>query len=57
MGRETMARVYRISEGPDVNDILGSIESSEAFAGDHGQGSYDIDEQFLDTFHRPQDLV
>ncbi len=45
-----MTHVYRISKGPDVGDILDSIESLEAFARNHGPGRYDVDEHSLDPF-------
>jgi hypothetical protein len=38
-----MSRIYRISKGPDVHDILDSIESLEAFARNHGPGRYDVE--------------
>jgi hypothetical protein len=45
---ETMTRVYRISEGPDVGDILDSVEALQASARDHGPGRYDVDEHSRD---------
>jgi hypothetical protein len=45
-----MTDVYRISKGPDVGNILDSIESLEAFARDHGPGRYDVDQHSLDPF-------
>jgi hypothetical protein len=39
--------LYCVSEGPDVGDILDSMESLEAFARDHGPGGYDVDEHSL----------
>jgi hypothetical protein len=33
-----MNHIYRVSKGPEVGDILDSIESLEAFARDHGPG-------------------
>jgi hypothetical protein len=33
---DTMTYVYCISKGPDVGDVLDSIESLEAFARSHG---------------------
>jgi hypothetical protein len=47
---KTMARRLRIARGPDVGDILDSIESLEAFARNHGPGRYDVDEHSLDPF-------
>jgi hypothetical protein len=43
-----MTHVYRISKGPDVGDILDSIESLELFARDHGPGRYHVDEIIAD---------
>jgi hypothetical protein len=45
-----MTHVYRISKGPNVGDILDSIESLEAFARDHGPGRYHVDEHSLNPF-------
>jgi len=47
---ETMTRVYRISKGPAVRDILDSVETLAAFAREHGPGRYDVDEHSLDPF-------
>jgi hypothetical protein len=47
---DPMTRCFRISKGPDVSDILDSIESVEAFARDHGPGRYDVDEHSLEPF-------
>ena len=47
---ETMTRAFRITKGPNVGDILDSIESLEAFARDHGPGRYDVDEHSLEPF-------
>jgi hypothetical protein len=41
---------YAISKGPDVGDILDSVELVEAFARDHGSGRYNVDEHSLDPF-------
>jgi hypothetical protein len=45
-----MTHVYRISKGPDVGDILDSIESLELFARDHGPGRYHVNDHSLDAF-------
>jgi hypothetical protein len=45
-----MTHIYRISKGPDIGDILDSIESLEAFARNHRPGRYDVDEHSLDPF-------
>jgi hypothetical protein len=45
-----MTRCFRISKGPDVGDILDSVEALRVFARDHGPGRYDVDEHSLDTF-------
>jgi hypothetical protein len=45
--RKTMTHVYRISKGPDVVDILDSIESIETFGCKQGPGRYDVDEHVL----------
>ncbi len=37
-----MTHIYRISKGPDVGDILDSVEAIQAFARDHGPGRYDV---------------
>lgn len=47
---DPMTNVYRISKGPDVGDVLDSIEFVEAFASDHGPGRYDVDEHSLEPF-------
>jgi hypothetical protein len=39
-----MPHVYSISKGPDVGDMLDSIELLWAFARDHGPGRYDVDD-------------
>jgi hypothetical protein len=39
-----MIRRFRISKGPDVGDIVDSIEAIEAFVRDHGPGRYHVDE-------------
>jgi hypothetical protein len=45
-----MARVYRISKSPNVDDILESVESPEKSARHHGPGRYDVDEHSLGPF-------
>jgi hypothetical protein len=45
-----MTHIYRISKGPNVGDIIDSVESLEAFARDHGPGRYDVDEHAIDPF-------
>jgi hypothetical protein len=45
-----MTHVFRISKGPDVGDLLDSVESLEAFPRDHGSGRSDVDEHSLDPF-------
>jgi hypothetical protein len=45
-----MTRCFRISKGPNVGDVLDSIELLEAFARAHGPGRYDVDEHSLDPF-------
>jgi hypothetical protein len=45
-----MTHVYRISKGPDVGDVLDSVEALEAFARSYGKGRYDVDEHSLDPF-------
>jgi len=40
--------------GPDVGDILDSIEALPAFAREHGPGPYDVDEHALGPFRRSQ---
>jgi hypothetical protein len=47
---DTMTYVYCISKGPDVGDVLDSIESLEAFAHKHGPGRYHVDEHSLEPF-------
>jgi hypothetical protein len=39
-----MTLIYRISKGPDVGDVLDSVESLPEFARGHGTGRYDVDE-------------
>jgi hypothetical protein len=43
-------RQLRISIGPDVGDVVDSVESIEAFAPQHGPGRYDVDEHAADPF-------
>jgi hypothetical protein len=45
---ENITRCFRVSKGPEVADILNSIESFEAFARSHGPGRYQVDEHSLD---------
>jgi hypothetical protein len=45
-----MTHDFRISNAPDVGDILDSVEALTAFARDHGPGRYDVDEHSLDPF-------
>jgi hypothetical protein len=45
-----MTHAHRIFTGPDVGDILDSIESLPTFARDHAPGRYDVDEHSLDSF-------
>jgi hypothetical protein len=47
---DTIAQVHRISKGPEVCDILHSIDALRAFAREHGPGRYDVDEHSLDPF-------
>ena len=39
-----MTRVFRISKGLDVGEILDSIEALPEFAREHGPGQYDVDD-------------
>jgi hypothetical protein len=50
---QTMTRLIRITKGPDVGDILDSIESREAFARSHSPGSYQVDEHSHDPLPGP----
>jgi hypothetical protein len=43
-----MTHVYRISNSPDIGDIVDTVEAIEAFARDHGPGRYHVDEHSLD---------
>jgi len=45
-----MTRCFRISKGPDVGDILDSIEALTAFAREHGPGIYYVDVHSLEPF-------
>ena len=45
-----VTRVFRISKGPDVGDILDSIEALPEFAREHGPGQYDVDVHSLEPF-------
>jgi hypothetical protein len=45
-----MTHIYGISKGPQVGDIIDSIESLEAFARNHAPARYDVDEHSLDPF-------
>jgi len=47
---ETVTRSFRSSKGPDVGDILYSIEALSAFAHTHGPGCLNVDEHSLDPF-------
>jgi hypothetical protein len=51
-----MTHVYRISKGPDIGDILDSIESLETFARDDGPGRCDVDRHSLDVSRSGQTL-
>jgi hypothetical protein len=42
-----MTRIYRISKGPGVGDLLASVEAIQTFARDHGPRRYDVDEHSL----------
>jgi hypothetical protein len=44
---KTMASRLRIATGPNVGEILDSIESLEAFARDRGPGRYNVDKHSL----------
>jgi hypothetical protein len=41
---EIMRRVYRISNGPDVGEVVGSVDALMAFARENGPGRYQVDE-------------
>jgi hypothetical protein len=45
-----MTGSFRISMGPNIGEILDSIESVEAFARSHGPGRCDVDEHSFDPF-------
>ena len=47
-----MPRCLRISKGPDVGELAGSIKVLEVFAREHGPGRYRVDEHSLDQFER-----
>jgi hypothetical protein len=49
---EIMPHVLRISKGPNVGDILDSIDCLSAFASSHGWGRQDVDEHFVDALPR-----
>jgi len=49
-----MTHVYRITKGPNVGELVDSIESVEAFARQHGPDRYDVDEHSLDPFTKPR---
>ena len=40
----SMSRVYRVSKGQEVGEVVASIKAVEAFARDHGPGRYHVDE-------------
>jgi hypothetical protein len=40
-----MSRVYRVSKGQEVGEVVDSIKAIEAFARDHGPGWYHVDER------------
>jgi hypothetical protein len=42
-----MIHVYRITNGPEVGDLVDSIEALEAFAREHGPWRYNVDEHSL----------
>jgi hypothetical protein len=52
-----LRRAVRISKGPDVGDLVDSVESVEAFAREHGLSRYDVDENSLDPFLGSQDAA
>jgi hypothetical protein len=39
-----MGRVYRISKGQDVGELVDSVEAIEHFARQHGPGRYHVNE-------------
>jgi hypothetical protein len=45
-----MTTVYRITESPQVGDVVDSTEALEAFARAHGPGRYHVDEHSLEPF-------
>jgi hypothetical protein len=45
-----MTHVFRISKGPDVGDVVDSVEDIEALARDHGPSRYYVDEHSHDPF-------
>ena len=47
---DTMIHRFRISRGPDVGELVDTIQDAEAIARDHGPGRYDVDEHSVDQF-------
>jgi hypothetical protein len=45
-----MSRVYRVTKGQDVGEVVDSIRAVEAFARDNGPGRYHVDEHSADPF-------
>jgi hypothetical protein len=45
-----MPHIYRITKGPEVGDIINSVEALKSFAREYGPGRYDVDEHSSDPF-------
>jgi len=45
-----MPHVYRITESPEIGDVVNSTEALRSFASENGPGRYDVDEHSLDPF-------
>jgi hypothetical protein len=42
-GDHSMVRVYRVSKGQEVGEVVDTIKAVEAFARDNGPGRYHVD--------------
>jgi hypothetical protein len=47
-----MPHIFRVTESPEIGDIVDSVDALMSFVREHGPGRYEVDEHSLDQFPR-----